>query len=144
MEAAIVFPLLPGKRLALEQFVQALAEDRRAEHDQFHWMVDRESWFLQPTLQGDLVIIYLEASDPMEVFGELAISQGDFAVWFRTQVLDLTGLNLTRLPPFCMPARILHRVRAERTGIDEDRDPVDTIAVQSLSGVHNPEKYRGT
>ncbi len=113
MEAAIVFPLLPGKRLALEQFVRELTGERRADHDLFHILVARESWFLQPTPQGDLVIVYLESPDPAEVFAELAVSQNAFEVWFRAQVLDLTGMDLTMLPPFCLPTRILHRVREQ-------------------------------
>jgi len=110
-EAAIVFPLLPGKRVALEAFVRELTEERRDAHDAFHVTVTRESWFLQPTPLGDLVIVYLESPDPAEVFAELAVSQGEFEVWFRAQVRDLTGMDLTMLPPFCLPTRIFHRVR---------------------------------
>ncbi len=110
-EATIVFPLLPGKRLALEQFVRELVEERREAHDRSHRTVLSESWFLQPTPQGDLVIVYLEAGDPTEVFAELAVSQEPFEVWFRAQVMALSGMDLTMLPPFCLPTRILHRTR---------------------------------
>ena len=120
MEAAIVFPLLAGKRLALAQFVSELAGERRESHDRFHVMVTRESWFMQPTPQGDLVIVYLESPDPAEVFAELAVSQGAFEVWFRAQVLELTGMDLTMLPPFCLPIRILHRVREQQTDVEMD------------------------
>lgn len=106
-----MFPLLPGKHLALAHFVRELTEVHRDAHDQSHQMVTRESWFLQPTPQGDLVIVYLEAPDPMEVFAELAVSKGAFEVWFRSEVLDLTGMDLTMLPPFCLPTRILSRIR---------------------------------
>jgi hypothetical protein len=123
MEAAIVFPLLPGKRLALAQFVSELTGERRATHDRSHSMVTRESWFMQPTPQGDLVIVYLEAPDPTEVFAELAVSSGAFEVWFRAQVLELTGMNLTMLPPFCLPTRILHRVREKPTDAEPDLSP---------------------
>ncbi len=116
MEAAIVFPLLPGKRLALEQFVNTLAGEQRDAHDRFHVLVARESWFLQPTPQGDLVIVYLESPDPAEVFAELAVSHEPFVIWFRAHVLDLTGMDLTILPPFCLPTRILHRVRERSAG----------------------------
>ena len=111
MEAAIVFPLLPGKRHALAQFVSELNGEHCAAHDRSHSMVSRESWFMQPTPQGDLVIVYLESPDPTEVFAELAVSRNAFEVWFRAQVLDLTGMDLAMLPPFCVPTRILHRVR---------------------------------
>ena len=115
MEAAIVFPLLPGKRLALAEFISELTGARRASHDRSHGLVIRESWFMQPTPAADLVIVYLESPDPMEVFAELAVSKGEFEVWFRAQVRELTGMDLTMLPPFCLPTRILHRVRGEAT-----------------------------
>lgn len=75
---------------------------------------------MQPTPQADLVIVYLESPDPMEVFAELAVSKGAFEVWFRAQVLELTGMDLTMLPPFCLPTRILHRMRTRPTGTEAD------------------------
>lgn len=110
-ECAIVFPLLPGKQPAFEAFVRKLTEECRSAHDQSHRTVTHESWFLQSTPQGDLVIVYLVSPDPREVFAELAISEGKFETWFRSQVLDLTGQNLALLPPFCPPTRMLHRIR---------------------------------
>jgi len=110
-ETAIVFPLLPGKRLALAQFVETLQGARRQEHDKTHAGVCHESWFLQPTNQGDVVIVYLQSPDPTEVFAELAVSQEAFAVWFREQVMELSGMDLTLFPPFNLPQRVLHRVR---------------------------------
>jgi hypothetical protein len=120
MEAAIVFPLLPGKSLALARFMTELTGDHRSAHDLSHSMVARESWFLQATPTGDLVIVYLEALDPMEVFAELAVSTGTFEVWFRAQVLELTGIDLALLPPFCPPTRILHRIRESATDVKPD------------------------
>lgn len=120
MEAAIVFPLLPGKRHALAQFVSELNGEHRAAHDRSHSMVSRESWFMQPTPQGDLVIVYLESPDPTEVFAELAVSRNAFEVWFRAQVLNLTGMDLTMLPPFCLPTRILHCVREKPMEVEHD------------------------
>ena len=124
MEAAIVFPLLPRKNLAMAQFLHELTEKHRYSHDRSHHMVLRESWFLQATLRGDLVIVYLEAPDPMEVFAELSVSKGEFEVWFRSQVLDLTGMDLTMLPPFCLPVRILHRVRESALDAPRDLSPI--------------------
>jgi hypothetical protein len=116
-EASIVFSLLPDKRPALEQFISKLAGEYQAEHDRSHSLVSRESWFLQPTPQGDLVIVYLETPDPTELFADMAVSSDAFIVWFRAQVFDLTGLDLTMLPPFSLPTRILHRVRETTTDV---------------------------
>ena len=110
-ETAFVFPLLPGKRPALAQFVEVLGNEWRAEHDRIHVSISRENWFVQATEKGDIVIVYLETSDPYEVFANLAISQEPFQVWFRAQVLELTGLNLALVPPFSMPEMIFQRTR---------------------------------
>ncbi len=107
-EAAIVFPLLAGKRERLMVFLAELNGVRRSEHRETHATVQWESWFLQPTPQGDLVIVYLEAPDPMEVFVDLAVSATPFALWFRQNVLELTGVDLALLPPFALPTRLLH------------------------------------
>ena len=112
-ETAIVFPLLPGKRIALQEFLAELTGMRRAEHQENHAGVQWESWFLQPTPQGDIVIVYLRAADPMEVFVDLAVSPTPFALWFRRQVLDLTAVDLALLPPFSLPTRLLHWERPD-------------------------------
>ena len=110
-ETAFVFPLLPGKLPALAQFVEALSNEWSAQHDRVHSNIHYESWFYQSTSAGDIVIVYLETSDPYEVFAELAISQEPFHVWFRAQVLELTGMNLAMVPPFNMPQMIFQRTR---------------------------------
>ena len=112
-EAAIVFPLLPGKREMLTAFIAELSGALRDAHQENHASVQWESWFFQPTPQGDLVIVYLQAQDPMEVFVDLAVSQTPFAVWFRRQALELTGIDLALLPPFSLPQRLLHWQRGE-------------------------------
>ena len=113
-ESAVVFPLLPGKRPALKEFVQAL-EERHAEHDKTHGNVSYESWFLQETPGGDMVIVYLQATDTIDVFTTMALSKTPFAKWFRDHVLDLTGVDMVLLPPFSLPERIFHRQRDRET-----------------------------
>ncbi len=111
METAFVFPLLPGKLPALEQFIEALSTEWREEHDRLHSGIVSESWFVQSTTLGEIAIVHLVTSDPYEVFADLAISQEAFQVWFRAQVLDLTGMNLAVIPPFNMPRLIFQRTR---------------------------------
>lgn len=111
METAFVFPLLPGKLPALEQFIEALSTEWREEHDRLHSGIVSESWFVQSTALGEIVIVHLVTSDPYEVFADLAISQEAFQVWFRAQVLELTGMNLAVIPPFSMPRLIFQRAR---------------------------------
>lgn len=106
-EAVLVFPLLSGKREALNIFIKALTTDRREEYDLLQHGVSSFSWYLQPTPQGDFIVIHLRASDPPAVFNSIASSKGAFDIWFREQVKDLTGVDLT-IPPPNLPQRIFH------------------------------------
>lgn len=109
-ESAVVFPLLAGKRQALAEFIAQL-EERQTEHDMTHASVTHESWFLQETPRGDMVIVYLQARDTIDVFARMAVSKTPFANWFREQVMVLTGVDLVMLPPFSLPDRVFHRGR---------------------------------
>ncbi len=132
--AALVFPLLPGKRKALDNFIAALRNEYRAEHDRTHACVTEEKWFLQPTPQGDLVIVYLEGPDPALVFADLAVSQEPFEVWFREQALDITGVDLALLPPFTLPECVFNRTRGLPAPLPLSSDAND--ASSSLSQKH--------
>ena len=111
METGIVFPVLPGKREALIAFAQKLMGERKAEYEQSQVSVHRESWYIQPTPHGELCIVHFEAVDPAAVFAGLATSQEPFDIWFREQVLDTTGVDLTQ-PPGGMPEQIFHWKRS--------------------------------
>jgi hypothetical protein len=106
-----MFPLLPGKRPALTQFIEELEREWRGEHDRTHAAIREEKWFVQQTPQGDEVIVYLAGPDPAYVFADLAVSHQPFEVWFRKQVLELTGVDLSLLPPFSVPECVFNRTR---------------------------------
>jgi len=106
-EIGLVFPVLPGKRDALLSFAAAIMGPRRAEYEASQVSVNKESWFLQPTTMGDLIIIHFEAPDVMSVFAGMATSREPFDVWFREQVLDITGVDLA-VPPPGLPERVFH------------------------------------
>lgn len=112
-ETGMAFPLLPGKREALIQFAETLGGARKEEYDRAQASVLRESWFIQPTPQGDLIIVHMEAPDPEAVFVNLAMSEEPFDIWFREQVQDLTGVDLAILPPsFRVPECVFQWARA--------------------------------
>lgn len=109
-ELALIFPLLPGKREALTEFAEALLGPRRAEYEASQVTVVKESWFLQPTPIGDMVVVHFEAPDPAMVLAGLAASEEAFDVWFREQIQQLSGLDLTQ-PSSQMPERVFHWAR---------------------------------
>jgi hypothetical protein len=92
----MMFPLLPGKREALAEFAAALSGPRREEFEAAQISVQRESWFLQTTPAADLLVVHFEADDPMGVFTRLAASEQPFDVWFKEQVREISGVDLTQ------------------------------------------------
>ena len=111
VETALVFPLLPGKKLAFEQFLVQLKTEQKVHHDRTHASVTEERWFVQSTPQGEMLIVYLKGRDPALVFADLAVSNHEFEEWFRDQALEITGVDLTLLPPFCLPKCVFSQTR---------------------------------
>lgn len=109
MEVGVVFPV--ASRPALVSLANALMGERKAEYEASQVSVVRESWFVQPTPQGEVVIVHFEAADPAAVFSGLASSDEPFDVWFREQVLIATGVDLST-PPEGLPEQIFHWSRA--------------------------------
>ncbi|MCC6403879.1 MAG: hypothetical protein IT207_07700 [Fimbriimonadaceae bacterium] len=106
VENAFFVPLLPGKTDAAYEFCAQLTGPRKAELDAAQTTVVKESWFLQQTPQGDFLIVYYVSPDPRRVHDALAVSEEPFDVWFRSQILDLTGIDIsTPLPG--LPEQIL-------------------------------------
>lgn len=103
----MVLPVLPGKQESLIAFANSVMGERLAEYEISQQSVTKESWFFQPTPMGDVIIVYFVSVDPGAVFAGLAESQEPFDVWFRAQVLNCTGVDLTQLPAG-LPPRIFH------------------------------------
>jgi hypothetical protein len=113
MEIALVFPLLSGKRPVLERFVEALQNEFHEEHSRTHATIQEESWYVQSVSGADVLIVVLRGEEPEMVFAELAVSLEPFAVWFRERTLEITGVNISLVPPFQLPECIFHAQRPE-------------------------------
>src|SRR5206468_6409380 len=94
---------LRSSRSALESFAAQLKGQRASEAAQFyrHYGVSSESWHLQDTPSGPWVIAVTELDNPAEAAPRYADASAEFDVWFKTQVLSLTGIdqNVTPLGP---------------------------------------------
>jgi hypothetical protein len=95
---ACVLPILPGRQEAWRRFCQVLQGSRRDEYEEFQRRlgITKELVWLQQTLRGDMVIVYLEMGQPDRVLPQLAVSDFPFDGWFRKQLLDLHGLDVTQ------------------------------------------------
>ena len=102
------FPILPGKEKRGRDFA-ATCIGERGEDFEAHLARDgitRETWALQETPMGSFMLVWFEAPDIEKAFAALAADDGEFTVWFRDQVKDLTGADLGA-PPEGPPPDVL-------------------------------------
>ena len=50
-------------------------------------------------LPGEVVVVYFEAEHPERVIAQLSASEHSFDCWFRQQLLELYGLDVTQSTP---------------------------------------------
>jgi hypothetical protein len=102
------FPILPGKEQGSRDFAAACIGERRKgfEAQLARDGISRETWALQETPMGSFMLVWFEAPDIEKAFTELATSGDEFTIWFRGQVMDLTGVDLAA-PPESPPPDIL-------------------------------------
>lgn len=91
-----VFPVLAGKEDDARAFA---AETIGARRDGFEAHMaragtTRETWALQETPMGSFMLVWFEG-EPEKAFGDLATDDSEFTTWFRDQVLDVTGVDLS-------------------------------------------------
>src|SRR5688500_6427202 len=100
MEQAFFVPILPDKLEAAFAFADGLNTTRRSELDDAQSTVTKESWFIQETPYGSFMIVYFQAPNIAKVFENLSESERPFDVWFKQQVLEITGVNCDEpMPP---------------------------------------------
>lgn len=104
------FPVLPGKTEAGKEFAKACMGPKRTDFAEAlkRRGTTKESWFLQKTPQGDMVIVYFEAEDLEKSFEVLAKSKAPFDVWFKQQVKSFTGVDLEEPSDEPPPEEIVH------------------------------------
>lgn len=90
------FPVLPGKTDAARAFASAVSGARKAEFNTMQTDVKttRETWSLQETPAGALMLVWFEG-DVEKAFTDLATATDDFTVWFRAQIKEVTGVDMS-------------------------------------------------
>ncbi len=97
-----------GDRVLQETAAEVLGP-RRDELDDFHRRmgITKEHWYLQPTPQGPLTLVFLEGTDLSETFARLASSEEPFDVWFRQQAKRVHGIDFAEPMPGPLPEQVL-------------------------------------
>jgi len=99
-----MFPILAGKEDAARAFASETVGNRKADFAavQARSNVTRETWAMQETPMGSFMLVWFEG-DVEKAFSDLASDNSDFATWFRTQVKEITGVDLAEPPPGPLP-----------------------------------------
>jgi len=106
---ASAIPILPGKLEAWRQFVAEMHGPRRMEHaaSRRRLGITTERAYLQQTPQGEFAVVFFEAPDVGQMMQGFATSQEPFDIWFREQVLDVHGWDMTQPPPGPLPELVI-------------------------------------
>ena len=92
-----MFPILPGKEKAARTFAEQTIGPRRGDFAtlQGRAPITRETWTVQTTPAGSFMLVWFEG-DVEAAFQDLATTQDDFSSWFRAQILEVTGVDMTQ------------------------------------------------
>jgi hypothetical protein len=94
------FPILPGKVEQARAFAAAVSGSRRDAYSamQKRGGITRETWSLQETPAGAFMLVWFDAADIEHAFRDVGTGTDEFTTWFRDQVKDLTGVDLSEPP----------------------------------------------
>lgn len=92
-----MFPILPGKEDAFRTWATEVTHARKAGFDalQGRGEITRETWALQATPAGSFMLVWFEGNIE-KAFDDVATGQDEFTVWHRAQLLEVTGIDLTK------------------------------------------------
>jgi hypothetical protein len=93
-----VTPILPEKGEAWRRFYQELSGSRRTEYERSRRRlgITRECVWVSQTPQREIAIVSIETEDPEQVISQVATSDLPFDRWFRQQMKELHGLDVTQ------------------------------------------------
>ena len=88
---AFAAPLQPGMTDAARRFAQEAYVTRKAEMTESRSTkgLIRERVFLNQTPMGDIVVVYLEGTDPADANRQFAASQSPFDRWFKDRCKEI-------------------------------------------------------
>ena len=99
--ALFALPLQPGKSASAREFMQQLEGDRKSQYaaSEQRLGITKEVWALQESPMGDLFVVFFQSESIGQALAQFAGSQDDFDLWFKGQVEDTTGVDLSMPPP---------------------------------------------
>jgi hypothetical protein len=92
-------PIPPGKTEALQQHIAEAAKRDDLDETFRGFGISRETWHLQETPQGDLLVLVFEAEDPLGMLEQFAKSEKELPTWQRQCLKEILGIDLSDPPP---------------------------------------------
>lgn len=103
-QTCLVVPILSGKEEELRRFYREV-EQRHDEYDRSERQlgISKEIAWRATTDSGTFAVIYIQSDDFDSAFSQFVQSQEEFDMWFKSQVLDISGLDLNNPPEMELP-----------------------------------------
>jgi len=96
---AMALPVPPGKTAALEQHIAEAVAHEDLDATLRGFGITHESWHIQETPQGDLLILVFQADDPLEMLKQYSLSQDALVVRQKQFLAETLGIDLSQPPP---------------------------------------------
>jgi hypothetical protein len=115
----MALPLRSGKTPDARTFLAQLDTTRRAEFDRSERRlgISRELWYLASLPSGDHLIAYIESRDFASALQSFVGSREGFDLWFKEQMLAVTGVDLNNPPAGLAPAELLSHYEATAAAV---------------------------
>jgi hypothetical protein len=100
----LVVPVLPGKEEELRRFYREV-EQRQEEYDRSERQlgISKEIAWSAKTDSGTFAVVYIQSENFDAAFSQFVQSREDFDMWFKSRVLDISGLDLNNPPEMELP-----------------------------------------
>jgi hypothetical protein len=101
----LVVPVKAGKEGALHDFYREIESEKKDDYDRSEQRlgISKEVAWSAKTDSGTVAVIYIESENFESAFGQFVQSKDSFDLWFKQQVLDISGLDLNNPPEMELP-----------------------------------------
>jgi len=95
-QVCFALPLLEGTTAGARAFMEELEGPRKADYaaSERRIGITKESWYLQHTPGGDLLVAYMESPDFAGALEAFRRSSDEFDLWFKARMAEVTGVDL--------------------------------------------------
>ncbi len=103
---AMAIPIPPGKTTALEHHISEAVEREDFNETLESSGILQESWHIQETPQGDLLLQVFQCDDPEAMLQEFGASKKPLHIWQKQFIKETLGIDLSQPPPGPPPRTI--------------------------------------